>query len=388
MAVLDVLVRRYEALHPEVDVEVLHIPDNYYQKLHILIAGGLTPDVMFTNSISFPIYALHHVFMDLSAPLKKSTEIAEEDYFPQALKAFTWYNDKGQPSLQAIPRDVSNLVVYYNRELLQEAGLSAPKVGWTWQEFVETAKKLTVDADHNGHPEQFGVSFSKYPLYWMPFVWSADGWLFSGDFKHFVLNEPKALQGIRFYSNLRNKHHVAPKQIESGGVSMSQLFMQKKIAMLIDGRWRVPYLRNNADFIWDVVPLPIGPSGYSRVGIDSSGYGVSAQTKHPDEAFELVSFLTNRRSIQRFSESGLIVPARKDVAQSDVFLAPDKLPKNAQVFLDVVEFGVPTRTPPRWNEISEEVNLALEPVWDGTKSPAAALDPIQHKLDAILEESR
>lgn len=391
IAVLKTLLGEFEATHPKIHVQLLHIPENYYQKLHILVAGDMTPDVIFTNSISFPIYASQGIFRDLRPLLANqsgSSGLTAELFYPSSLKAFQWKTAEGQEMLGALPRDISNLVIFYNQDLFQKAGVPYPKAGWNWQQFVETAQALTLDHNNDGDPDQFGFSFySTPPLFWLPFVWSAGGTLFSPDMKQVTIAEPAAVKGLQFYADLRNTWHVAPKKVESGGITMSQLFMQQKVAMMANGRWSVPVLREQAKFRWDVVPFPVGPSGHSRVGIDASGYAISAKSAHPRESYELIRFLLSRESLAKVTESGLIVPARRDVAESGLFLAPRQAPAHGRVFLDVIPDGVPTATPPRWNEMSEELGLALEPVWDGTKKAAEATRVVQPKLQHMLEVS-
>lgn len=384
MAVTRELVAEFEATHPNIHVEILHIPDQYYQKLHILIAGGMAPDVIFTNSIYFPVYAGQGIFRDLTPYLAQSRSLKPSDFFPASLKAFTWTPAQGAGMLGAIPRDISDLVVFYNRDLFQAAGVKDPEDAWTWEAFLEKARALTVDADQDGHPEQFGVSFNRTPpLFWLPFVWSAGGDLFSADFSKVLLNSPEAIRGLTFYSDWRNRYHIAPRQVESGSATMSQLFLQQKIAMMVSGRWSVPVFREQAKFHWDVVPLPRGPAG-SRVGIDGSGYALSAQAAHPEAGWALIEFLTSRKALEKVTSSGLIVPARQDVAHSNVFLNPDASPKNSRAFIQVIADGVPTHTPPRWNEISENLGLALDPVWDGKTTSQAAVDTVVPSLQKLL----
>lgn len=388
ITVLKTLLAEFERSHPKIRVQLLHIPENYYQKLHLLIAGDMTPDVIFTNSISFPIYAGHGVFRDLRPYLNRPEGLQNDDFYAPALRAFTWKASDGTESLGALPRDVSNLVVFYNKDLFQQAGLPEPRSGWTWQEFLETARDLTLDTNNDGDPDRFGVSFfADPPLFWLPWVWSAGGSLFDEDHRRFTLDQPEALRGLQFYANLRNQFHVAPKKVESGGASMSQLFLQQKLAMMVNGRWSVPVLREQAQFAWDVVPMPVGPSGTSRVGIDASGYAIAAKTAHPDECWALVQFLLSKPAIEKVTASGLIVPARPDVAQGELFLSPGKSPRHGRAFLDVIADGVPTNTPPRWNEIAEELKLALEPVWDGKQNAKEAVTAVAPKIQRMLEVS-
>lgn len=389
VAVLKDQLAGFEQTHPGVHVQLLHIPENYYQKLHILVAGDLAPDVIFTNSLSFPIYASQGVFRDLRPLMAQDRGVDalhENQFYPQALKAFIWAAQSDQPILGAIPRDISDVVIFYNQDLLKKAGLPDPKPDWTWEEFRETADQLTVDQNNDGDPDQFGFSFyATPPLFWLPFVWSAGGELFSPDLKQFVLNSPQAVAGLRYYADLRNKWHVAPKKVESGGASMSQLFLQQKVAMMVSGRWSVPVLREQAKFQWDVAPLPVGPSGQSRVGIDASGYAISAHSKHPNESYILIRYLLSKAALRQVTASGLIVPARPDVAESDAFLTPQQAPGHGSVFLDAIATGVPTHTPPRWNEFSEELGLALEPVWNGEQDAAVVMKAAKPKLDHLLE---
>jgi multiple sugar transport system substrate-binding protein len=247
------------------------------------------------------------------------------------------------------------------------------------------SKRLTSDNDKDGHPERFGVSFNRTPpLFWLPYVWSAGGNLVNEARNRCLLNQPASLNGLAFYADLRNRHHVAPRQDESGSATMSDFFLQQKIAMMVSGRWSVPVLREQAKFQWDVVPFPKGTAG-SRVGIDASGYAIASATKHPEAAWKLVRHLLSRKAVEDVTASGLIVPARQEVAESRVFLEPGKSPANSKAFLLAMDHGVPTQSVPRWNEVAEVVNLALEPAWDGKKTVADALKNTCTQVDAMLE---
>ena len=124
-------------------------------------------------------------------------------------------------------------------------------------------------------------------------------------------------------------------------------------------------------FDWDVLPFPKGPQD-SRVGVDATGYGMSADSKHPKAAWQLIQFLTGEAQQKEVAASGLIVPARRTVAEGSVFNDLSQKPEHDQVFLDVIESGVPSHVPPRWTEFEEQLSNLLEPVWDGKLSPEEA----------------
>jgi len=167
-----------------------------------------------------------------------------------------------------------------------------------------------------------------------------------------------------------------------GNATMSQLFVQGKLAMFVSGRWSVPLLRKQAQFEWTVLPFPAGRAG-SRVGVDASGYAMSASTQHPQESWALIQYLTSAEAQSALTKGGLIVPARRDVAESPVFLTPPA--SSSRVFLDAMATGVPTQAPLRWNEMAEEINLGLEPVFDGTESAQSAVSKLVPKREALLK---
>jgi multiple sugar transport system substrate-binding protein len=380
--VLKTLLKQFEANNPGVHVRLMHIPENYFQKIHLLIAGDLAPDVMLVNSLNYPVYASHHVFKDLR-PLIKRDSLDLKDFYPKALQAF---HRPDSSVIGVLPRDLSNLVVYYNADLFRKSNVSEPDSDWTWEHMLEKAKALTV---RNAAKKQFGFSFfSKPPLYWLPFVWSASGDLWNQHNGHVVLNQAPALAGLQFYADLRNRYHVSPTRAESGDAVMSQLFLQQKLAMLVSGRWTVPVLREQAKFDWDVVPLPIGPSGKSRVGVDASGYAISAKTHDAETSWKLVRFLTSSASLREMAQSGLIIPAREEVAQTAFRPEAGSLPHHGFYFLDALTDGVPTSVPVRWNEFAEVLQLALDPVWEGHKSPTQAIKEAKPALEKLLRQEQ
>lgn len=378
MAILNPLIQEFRQAHPEIKLEVMHIPDKYFQKLHTLIAANLAPDVAFVNNIQFPIYASNNAFLPLEKYLSASTVLKAEDFYPQTLDGF-----RQAGTLQGIPRDASNMVIFYNQELFDQAKVPYPKADWNLPDMITTAQALTRDANQDGHPEQFGMSFQNHFLFWTPYLWSMGGDFFSPDRKKALLESPEALAGIQLHADLRHKYHVAPTAAEAGSSTMSQLFVQGKLAMVLNGRWAVPLYRQNLKFKWNIAPFPKGPAG-SVVDADASGWVISRQSKHPEQAWKLIEFLASRKASEAFTRPGLIIPARKDVAQSPVFLSPDLPPKDAIYFLDALQTGKPTPAIPYWNEMLEVLNRSLEPVWDGRQPAAEALKGINQQIETLL----
>jgi multiple sugar transport system substrate-binding protein len=379
------VLRVFQEKNPGIQVEYINIPSNeYLAKITAMMAAGSPPDVFFINNIDFPGLASRGVLRPLD-PFIQRDKYPTGDIFPGILKAFQW-----EGAQYGLPRDVSNLVVFYNRNLLRKAGLPDPKPDWTWDDFLRYAKALTVEKD--GKRVQWGVSFQTFYLFWQPWVWSAGGRFYSPDHSKFLLNSPPSVEGLQFYLDLRYKHHVAPTPEEAQDRGPFTMFLNGQTGMIVDGRWRVPTLKARAKFDFDVVPFPRGKAG-SIVDIDGSGWVMAAGTRNPEAAWKLLSFLAGPEAIQIFTKTGLIIPARgvdvKNVEKSiqnlkDFFVPPP--PKSQHFFLTVNKTARPTETFERWNEALQLINKALEPVWQGKAELKAALDGVAPQVQKILDE--
>lgn len=379
LAVLKPLISEYEKLNPSVEIELLHIPKNYFQKLHLLVASNLTPDVVFINNIKGRRYIQHGVFENLNDYFVNDEEISKSEFFEKSLKGF-----ENKEGLYAVPRDISNLVVYYNKKLFDKYKVPYPNKNWDFDQFLITAKKLTKDVDGDGKIDIFGSSFEENSLFWLPFLWSNGGGIISDDLSLSLINTKESKDSLVFYSGLRHRWHVSPRADEQGSATMAQLFLQEKIAMHISGRWSVPGYRKNAKFDWDVIKFPQGNKG-SIVDADASGWAISKASKNKNEAWKFVKFLASQRSISDFTSIGLIIPSRHDVADSNVFLDIKKKPVNAKVFIEVIPESMPTPANEKYQEIIDIINKELEPVFRGKKTVYDVVDEeLNNKIQKLL----
>jgi len=342
IAILKPILKEFENQNSDIKVDFMHIPQNYFQKIHLLFASNTAPDVIFINNQYLPIYANAGVLENLTIYDK---EFEFEKFYKKSLSTMTW-NEK----IYAVPRDISNLVIFYNKDIFDKYGVKYPDKDWTFTDYLEIAKKLT----HK--PQIFGVSFEEDPLYYLPYITSSG---FEGVPYY---NQVKDNSGLKFYADLRNKYNVAPKANESASATMAQLFLQGRVAMHLSGRWLVPKYRQEAKFDWDVVEFPKGSAG-SIMPMDSSGWAISKSSKHKSEAVKLVQYLLSEKSLNEFAKSGLIVPARIESANSKYFLDGQK-PKNAKVFLDVVNTSSPTAVTVNYREILDELKAKNEALFN------------------------
>ena len=328
------VLREFEQKNPNIKIDFMHIPQNYFQKIHLLFASNTAPDVIFINNLYLPVYA--------NAGVLEPLNINYAEYFPQAIDALSW-----QDRLYAVPRDVSNLAIYYNKDIFDKYNVPYPNENWDFENFLHTAQSLTRDGI-------FGISFEEDVLFFLPYLMNEGGGILSDDLSKEIIDIPQSQKGLNFYADLRNKYHVAPHKEESASATMAQMFLQGKLAMHLCGRWLTPKYIEEARFNWDVAPFPKGGKG-SIVPLDASGWAVSKSSKHKEESVKLVNFLASKEISEKFIKSGLIVPARCDV--TDEFL---NSAKGSKVFLDIIKTSKPTPVTVNYREITDRLKQKTE----------------------------
>lgn len=353
ISILKPILENFEKENPDIKVDFMHIPQNYFQKIHLLYASNTAPDVIFINNQYLPIYANAAVLEDLS---KYFSQEEFNNYYPISLGAMSW-----KAGIYALPRDVSNLVIFYNKDLFDKYKIPYPHSGWNYEEFLDSAKRLT-------HlPEVFGISFEEDALFFLPYLTLYGGWTMEDTLNFFnsdVLKKDNNAKGLSSYADLRYKYHIAPRKEESASATMAQMFLQGRIGMHLSGRWLVPKYRQEAKFDWDVVEFPkLDENSKSVVPLDASGWAISKSSKHKPEAVKLVKYLSSNSSIEKFAQSGLIVPARIDVSNSKYFL-DGKKPYNAKVFLDVIQTSALTPVTVNYREILDALKSQTEYIFN------------------------
>ena len=343
------LIDEFEKQNPDIKVEFLHIPQNYFQKLHLLFASNLSPDVIFINNYYLPKYVSANLLDDLTFIINK------DDYFEKAVNALS-INSK----VYAVPRDVSNFVVYYNKNLFKKYNIPFPNKNWSLNDYLEIAKTFK-DKD------VWGTSLETDFLFLLPYLYSNGASLFDDVGQNLVIDSKDSIATLQFCSDLVNKHKVAPSKTDSASLTMAQLFLQEKVAMHVSGRWLVPKYRSEAKFDWDVVEFPRGKLG-SIVNVDASGYALSSMSKHKNEAIRFIKYISSQKSLEILTKNGLIVPARKDVAYSRIFLDANQKPQNAKVFITAIETGKNTIVNKNYQKVVDVLNKVLEPVFLGKRN--------------------
>jgi multiple sugar transport system substrate-binding protein len=366
------LVNAFEENHPDIDIEITHIPSDrdYRTRLVTDFAAGTATDISLMNYRRVASFAANNLLESLGPYLQESKLIQQEDFFPATIEAFYWQGD-----IICIPQNISSLVVYYNEDLFDAAGVDYPADKWTWDDFVATAVALTKDTDNDGTIDQYGLGVDPSMYRLAPFVWQNNA-VFVDDINHptrLTLSRPPTLEALQWFVDLRQVHGVAPDRVEEESMDSESRFIAGITAMFLDSRRGTPTFREIEAFSWDVAPLP---NGESSAGIlHSDAYCMSASTENKEAAWQFIEFANSIEGQTIIAQSGRTVPSLMSVAESDVFLEPDLPPKRSYVWLD--NAAIMRRVPviSTWQEIETVASEEVERAFYGeiTAKEAAAL---------------
>ena len=325
VGIIKKLISDFERENPEIKINFIHVPQNYFQKIHLMFASNTPPDVIFLNNLYLPVYA--------SGLEDLSEYVNTDDFYPAAIKGLS-HNGK----LLGIPRDVSDLVLYVNLEKT-----SLPNRNWSLEDFVQKCKAYTDN-------KTFCISYED-SLYWVsPYLSYFGGGVLDGN-TNIIISSENSKKAITFYKDLK-KRHYAPEKSQVGSSTLAQMFLEGKIVFYLSGRWMYPKISEKAHFNWAVINFPYGKSPQLA---DTSGWAIPKASKHKESAVKFVQFLASKKSSEYFAETGLIVPARKDSAK---ILNNDK--HNEKVFLEVINNSSATPVSKDYNKITDRLNKELD----------------------------
>lgn len=372
LAAYQELVTAFEAAQPDIDVQLIHIPDmaDYRQRLGLDFSAGTPADIVLINYRRYAQFADRGVLEPLGPYLAESALISEADFYPEALEPFRW-----QGELMCIPQNLSSLVVYYDKALFEAAGLPYPSDDWTWEEFLETAQVLTMDTDGDGRTDQFGLGTEASIFRVAPFIWQNGGELVTLSDRglpiRLAFDTPAAREAIQWFVDLQTVHHVVPNAAEEAAEDSESRFQNGRTAMFLNSRRGVPTYRQITGFDWDVAALP---QHKEQAGIlHSDAYCMPASTANKAAAWAFIEFANSAEGQTIIARSGRTVPSLVTVSQSEAFLDAAAKPANSQVFLSTLPSIRAVPVIAGWVDIEELASEELERAFYGNATVDEAI---------------
>ncbi len=398
---VDDMIGSFNDSHPGITVRGQHIPTDYGIKLTTMIAGGTPPAAGYLGADMALPWAQEGLLLDLTPYFAQDP--AASNRFPG-----TFYELGGKTYGSWTVAET--MITYYNKDLFDAAGVGYPPAtaqdAWTWDEFVEAAKKLT--KDRNGvdatspdfdpqNIETYGVSFSKWWAVYLPFIASNGGSFANEAGTELMLNQPEAVEALQKMHDLIYVHHVSPTPTQGEALpAAAEVLMQTgKVAMTFEGHWKVLDFSQLPGLNWGMGVLPYFKTPTTL--LVSAGTVAFNDAPCHDAVWEFYKFHNDPENVDLFKK-GLWMPL-----QLEYYTNPEKqaewlegqegvYPPEAKTVLgDYVLNNATVRPPDTYLKnstqlFSDVVDPTFDTFWNNPDATAQAVtDEIAAKAKPLLK---
>ena len=375
------IVAAFEASHPDIKVNV-EVADweSYWQKLQVQIAGGTPPDIFAMDAPLYRDWQSRGVLLNLAPYLDKDPAILDGVY-PITLEAY-----KTADGIFGLPRDFQTIVLYYNKDMFDAAGVAYPTDTWTYEDLRAAAKKMTLDKNGDGAIDQWGFWDGGYDMepFWGALVWAYGGDVINAADGKTLISSPEATAAFQFMSDMwvTDKSMPTEQQLAQYGWDG---FLSGVSAMGVSGHWSIPEYSQVA-FKWDIAPMPLGPKGRAT-SVNSAGFVISKDSKNPDAAWEFVKYAFSDAGQTELAKIGLAIPVRKSVAESAAYLGQATAIDHA-LYVKALDYAHLKPVFKGYEEWSAAVGDALHLIWTEEMSVAEGLAEAVAGGDDALARNR
>lgn len=382
----------FEAANPDIDLVVEYIPGgkNHINKLIAAVAAGNAPDMTVLDVVATEAFARLKALKPLDEIIAGNPNLST-DLFPAGPLATGKFAD----TQYALPYGGDASAVLYNKALYREAGLDPENPPKTWAEFVEVAKKLTLDRDGDGQTDVYGMLFvPSQPwlttFHWLPYFWMAGGEFNDRAAMQFTFDSEAGVKALSYLMDMHLKDGVIPPSaIGAAAATDNQLeFLQGRVAMMIDGPGIIQRVARDApDFELGIMPHPVPNDGDASVSF-AGGDNIAILDKIPEEklpaAVKVLEWLTSVEAQRVWFETSARLPVRKELLD-DPFYQDHA---NARMYL---ESFLNAHAPPQTShyvEVQQYLRDAFEQVAFGMASPQEALTEAKTRGDALVKRTQ
>lgn len=365
----ETLQKMYEAFHEEypnitVNIETIGY-DDYFTQMQTRVAGGTAPDCYELNIENFAAYANKGVLAEL-------TGIDTSGYNATALNAFS-VNGKQY----GVPGNFSNVVLIYNKDLFDQAGISYPTNDWTWDDAMEACEKISALGDDIYgiyQPITFNEFFKVAAQY--------GGGVLNADKTAFTINSEENLKAATMMISKVTETNVQPTEAQMGGMGDWDLFESGRLGMIPTGIWAFNTFADACDFNWDICVEPGGTQKATH--FFSNALVVNADSDKKEAAATWINWLASSdTAAQMRIDAGWDLPAisNEEVLSGYLKLTP---PENRQAVFDSLNYLTVAPIIEDYSLMSDIITGKLSLAASGEITVQEALDQAQEECTAQI----
>jgi multiple sugar transport system substrate-binding protein len=313
--VINKMIASFEAANPNIKVELISPPlESADNKISTMLAAKEDLDVLEVRDVTVKQFVTNKWIADLT-PFTNNW--AGYKNLNQNSLDMANYIDK-KPYY--IPYGLYQKMLFYRKDWFDQKGLTPPK---TWDDLYKAAKTLTDSANN-----RFGYSFrggSGADGYIVDLLRDFNGSNVNTNDAMFlksgatIFSTPEAKQGLTLYSNLY-KDGSPKDSINWAFAEQVQGFVSGATGMLIQDPDTIDSVKQKLkEGTWATAVMPTGPSGASHYKVGAAGWGVTSYSKHPNEAWKLVEFMSSPEQNAIFTKTAGVIPIHNSSTVDNYF---------------------------------------------------------------------
>ncbi len=331
----------FTPMYPNIRVTVEPQPENRDEQLVTSMIGGNAPDVFDTWRDDVARYADVEQVLD-------TQPLVDRDFTPEAIADyFDWqWADFVLPSgiRFGLPKYVNMMAIWYNKDLLEQNGITPPDDTWDHTRYAEVAQQLTVREGED--TQRWGMFFPGYNLDRWSYKLTAFGGALvdPADNTVAVFDQDASMQATQW---IYDRTFVDGTNAEfgllfsggTGGVANTvNAFGQGRLAMIEDGFYPFAIAEQiraaGSPFRWAFAPVPLGPAGRHVLGT-ADGFAIWAGTPNQEAAWELVKFLSGPQFQLESTKITGYLPCRYSLLDSWIDVCTTAYPELAGANLEM-----------------------------------------------------
>ncbi|MFN2201212.1 MAG: ABC transporter substrate-binding protein [Caldilineaceae bacterium] len=294
-------------------IEVTVVPaTDFVTKFGTMLASGSPPDIVAVDLIFVPQFAAAGQMTDIT---EKAKALPYFDQLSPSHIRLSTYEDK----IYALPFNAEGSVLFWNKDLFEQAGLDPESPPTTWDEIYEAAKAINALGD-----DIYGFYFSGAcagcnAFTFLPLIWATGGDVLSEDGMTATLDDPAVKEALEFYRKMWEEGLIPPGSVADTGPEFLNTYIGGKIGMQGLGVFAITPLKTGDEpFDFGVTFLPGKDGGVSSfAGGDS--IGIPAGSRYADQAFEFIEWLTSDDVQLEQYAANFSLPIRTDLADNQYF---------------------------------------------------------------------
>ena len=372
------VVDAYEAQNPNVHVELIDISSAEYQdKVNIMLSGGDETDIITVKDI--PGYSAM-LTRNQIVPLNSYVEKDQLDLsvYSGAAEELTY-----EGSIYALPFRSDIWILYYNKDLFDQAGVDYPTNDMTWKQFDQIARQMT---SGSGADKVYGAHFHT----WRSCVELA------------TVQDGKNTVIATDYSFMKPMYDMVVAmqddgiimdygELKAGSVHYSGVFKNEQVAMLPMGSWFIGSLiaakdAGEIDFNWDVVkyPHPEGVAPGTTAGTLTS-LAINTNSKNKDAAWDFIKFYSGPEGAKVLAKTGNL-PAMRTSEVLDVFSALEGVPAGAAEALQTATVRLELPMHPKVGAVEQILNEEHDLIMTESVSVDEGIGSMTSRISEALAE--